>query len=213
VSEWPQFDWAHDPDNDPDENFGENIDKEIGTAAYELLDALSQDVTTLETDEHGWTKADEDGLQAAQETDWLVRLIVPPKALSDMARVDLLELMVEFRTALPWTEAERSWLLDTHRREIPSGPFEVGSPHWREAAGPDAATIMSAGIVRAAYGRDLLQRWWSWRRETGEYEGQGSLEQAREALGGVIALLSPELGLPESYVDLRAARGDEPFTP
>jgi hypothetical protein len=69
---------------------------------------------------------------------------------------------------------------------------------------------MSAGIRRVIHGRDLLQRWWSWRRETGEYAGQGSLDQARDALEGVIELIAPELGLPETYVALRATGDDQP---
>jgi hypothetical protein len=215
MSEWPEWDWAHDPDNDPDETFGENIHKEVGDLAYRLLDVLSQDVTRLEADVHGWTEADKKGVDLAWETDWLARLVVPPKPVSDIARTDFVMLMGSFRMALPWTEAERRWLLDGY--DFPNSALDTydmrGDDGWREFANQSEAEVMSAGIRRIIRGRDLLQHWWSWRRETGEYEGQGSLEQARESLGGVIALLSPELGLPESYVNLRQARGDEPFSP
>lgn len=211
MAEWPEFDWAHNPDYDPSDTFGEAIHKELGGIAHRLLDSLSHDVTTLEADVYGWTKADGEAIADTQQADSLARLVVPPKTVPDMVRVDFMELMVEFRTALPFTEAERAWLLDGNG--FPTTRFTVWDGPWQEIARQSEAEVMSAGIRRVIHGRDLLQRWWSWRRETGEYEEQGSLEQAREALGGLIALVSPELGLPESYVALRAARGDEPFTP
>ena len=39
-----------------------------------------------------------------------------------------------------------------------------------------------AGVRRVVSGRDLMRRWIAWRREAGEYEGQGSHDQARDAL-------------------------------
>jgi hypothetical protein len=90
----PQAGWANYPDNDPNETFGENIHKEVGGLAYALLDVLSQDVTALEIDVHGWTKADEKAVNLTWETDWLARLVVPPRTVSDMARTDFVQLMV-----------------------------------------------------------------------------------------------------------------------
>ena len=213
MSEWPEFDWAHDPDNDPEETFSENIDKEVAGLAYRLLDSLSQDVTALEGDVHGWTVADEEAVNLTWETDWLARLVVPPKTVPDEARTDFVELMVSFRTALPFTEAERNWLLDGNRNPDRVPHYEVGaegSASWRELASQSEDEVMSAGIRRVIHGRDLLYRWWSWRREAGEYAVQGSLDQARSALERVIGLLAPELGLPETYVALRGKEGNPP---
>jgi hypothetical protein len=205
-----QFDWAHDPDNDPNDTLEyHKIDKTVGRLAYKLLDALSQDITALESDSHGWTEADAESLSLAQETDWLSRLLVPPDTVSPDARVDFMKELVSFRTALPLAEAERDWLLDGYRPGKTGESLNIASPEWRETTRKSENQLVSAGISRVVYGRDLLQRWWSWRRETGEYAGQGSLDQARYALEGVIGLIAPELGLPEAYVALRATGGDQ----
>jgi hypothetical protein len=39
--------------------------------------------------------------------------------------------------------------------------------------------------------------------QTDEYAGQGTLDLAREALRGVVQLLVPDMGLPDSYLRLR----------
>lgn len=209
MPQWPEADWAHDPEHDPEDTLEyDRIDKTIGGRAHELLDALSQDVTALESDIHGWTEADAKALSLAQETDWLSRLLVPPDTVSPDARVDFMTLMMAFRTALPLAEAERDWLLDGHRfSDKPPVVPDIGTPDWLELSRRSEVQLVSAGLSRMVHGRDLLQRWWSWRREVGEYAGQGSLDQARDALENIIGLLAPELGLPETYATLRT--GDQ----
>lgn len=46
-----------------------------------------------------------------------------------------------------------------------------------------------------------MRRWLSWRSETDEYTGQGSLDQAREALADLIGLVAPDETLPSSYIE------------
>jgi hypothetical protein len=198
---WPEADWTHSPEShDTDGDWGK-VDKEIGGVAHHLLDLLSQDVAPLEADVHGWTQADSYALGLTQEVDWLARLLVPPDAVSADHRMEFIELMATFRAALPFAEAERNWLLDEHRfDDEPGGPGSPCDERWLEIARKSETQLVSAGLSRVVHGRDLLQRWWSWRRETGEYAGQESLGHARDALRGIIGLVAPELGLPETSV-------------
>lgn len=73
---------------------------------------------------------------------------------------------------------ERVWLhqasLDPAGRPDPSRLYSI---RRREAA------IISAGVRRVIYGRELLGRWWwSWRREADGFSGQETLDIARDAL-------------------------------
>jgi hypothetical protein len=198
----PEADWSHSPEDHDTDGGWEKIDKNVASLAFRLLDMLSQDLAPLEVDAHGWTEADRQAFGLAQEMDYLARMVVPPETASVEHRVDYMATIAGFRTALPFAEAERRWLFD----EDCDIPVELSASHdeaWFESARRQEEELVSAGVVRVVRGRDLLQRWWSWRRETGEYAGQGSLNQARSALKGVIGLMAPELGLPETYEALR----------
>lgn len=203
---WAKEDWTHSPENhDTDGPWG-NVDKEIAGLGRELLGLLSQDLAPLGADAHGWTEPDSRALGITQEFDWLARLLIPPEVVSAEHRMENIELMATFRAALPFAEAERKWLLDDYH------PGErgasVGDPRWAELIRQREVSLVSAGVSRVVHGRDLLQRWWSWRREAGEYADQGSLDQARYALEGIVGLMAPEIGLPEPYVALRSVEGD-----
>jgi hypothetical protein len=198
---WPETDWTHSPEGHNTDGPWGKVDKEIAGLGRELLDLLSQDLTSLQADVHGWTEPDSRALGITQEFDWLARLLVPPEAVSAEHRMENIELMAAFRAALPFAEAERKWLLDD---DCGNPGYDIATPRWVEAVGHSEVSLVSAGVVHVVHGRDLLQRWWSWRRETGEYAGQGSLDQARFALEGIIGLMAPELGLPETYQVLRA---------
>jgi hypothetical protein len=200
----PEADWSHSPQDHDTDGGWENLDKTVASLAFRLLDVLSQDLSSLETDAHGWTDPDKRAFGLAQEIDSLARLVVPPETVSVENRVTYMATMATFRTSLPFTEAERRWLFD-EGCELPN----LHEDAWFESARGTDEELVSAGVVRVVHGRDLLQRWWSWRREIGEYAGQGSLDQARSALEGVIGLLAPESGLPETYVVLRSGE-DEP---
>jgi hypothetical protein len=211
MPEWPEADWTHSPEGHDTDGGWEKVDKESAGQAFVLLDLLSQDLAPLEADVHGWTESDRQALGVAQDFNWVSRLLVPPEAVSAENRMEHMELMATFRAALPFAEAERKWLLDDHHREALGR--HIGEQKWFEVIRHSEASLVSDGIIRVVRGRDLLQRWWSWRREAGEYAGQGSLDQARYALEGVIGLMAPELGLPETYVALHRAQGEKPPSP
>ena len=107
----------------------------------------------------------------------------------------------DFHTALPFTEGERGMVLRaagvTHEY-LPDVNDEILP--WLQAK---EELVVCAGLRHVIHGRNLAHRWLSWRQETGEYEGQGSLDVAREALRDLIHLVTPEQPLPESYRALR----------
>lgn len=104
--------------------------------------------------------------------------------------------VANIHVALPYEEAERHWL-DAAYSTAPTP--RISSIRQRE---PEE--IVSCGLRRVIDGRDLLRRWWSWRRETDEFRGQGTLDVARETLRELMETVSPTLDLPEPYVKLRA---------
>ena len=105
----------------------------------------------------------------------------------------------KFHNAFPFSEAERSWMVrleaEPESKDAVQPPFE-GFADLEEG-------IVSAGLRRVVTGRDLMRRWISWRRETDEYTGQGTMTYARDALAELIQLVAPDESLPESYTSLR----------
>jgi hypothetical protein len=111
---------------------------------------------------------------------------------------DIYRLFQEFgrlHAALPFSEAERVWLL------------RKSSDEWPDGLIGEAAEIMSNGVRQVVRGRELVRRWWAWRRETDEFVGQGSLDEARQALGVLAETLVIESKRPE-YPDIRARLQD-----
>lgn len=183
----------------------------VGRMAHETLNALCADVTAMPTDEHGWTRADYKGLHVVTQVDYLGRILMPPATTSPDTLAKLAGSMVTLRTALPFSEAERNWLYDD-----PDGKADTAGSEedieYDDVVRQSSVRLVSAGLHRVVHGRDLMQRWWSWRRATGEYADGAGLNQARESLKGLIELLAPELGLPESYTALSQPSNPEAQT-
>jgi hypothetical protein len=108
-------------------------------------------------------------------------------------------LLGDVNVALPYDEAERSWLFAAYSEAY--GPDSISILRQRK---PEE--IVSRGLRRIIDGRDLMRRWWAWRRETDEFRGQETLDIAREALRELVETVSPGHELPEPYVALRNAR-------
>lgn len=167
-----------------------------GEYALELLDELSQPLVPEELDALGWYHPEGSALSTLVDMETTIPMI---RATSDV----LVEEMEEFTTkvvayhlALPLTAAERSWLL----RVKGADPH---SHHLLRTIGVVDEEIVADGLRQRLNGRDLLRRWLSWRRETDEFEGAGTLDLARENLRGMIELLQPSERLPQSYRLLR----------
>lgn len=168
-----------------------------GREARTLLDELSQPLLESQRDERGWYWPEGSALAALVDMDWHMPHI---RATGDVLpeEMEAFDTRLEaFRLALPLTEAERSWL---HRLHIAVDPH---SSSFEVDIGEADDEVVSAGLRVRLDGKDMLRRWQAWRRETDEYDGQGTLDLAREALRGIVQLLLPHWPLPESYRKLR----------
>jgi hypothetical protein len=59
---------------------------------------------------------------------------------------------------------------------------KLAVPTLREQLQVTELELMSSGVRKTVHGRELLRRWHDWRRGDGEFEGQGSYEEALKAL-------------------------------
>jgi hypothetical protein len=178
------------------------IDGSLAGDAAEILDYLSVSLDDP-TDEPDYF-----ALESLLNIEWLLPLLVPehPSVVGE-GQGRLGRFLVAFHTSLPFSEAERAWLLEANS-QYKGGP-ELSIPTFISG---QEDRIVAGGVRQVVRGRDLIQRWLAWRREDGEYADEGSLDQARSALAGVIGLLAPKLGLPESYVALHGTE-EEHQTP
>ncbi len=105
---------------------------------------------------------------------------------NDHAEQTLLhQLLNTMHTAFPYDESERQWLHESF------WSLDFGRRGWVAAMRSQEAIIVSAGLQRAVYGRDLLRRWWAWRRETDEFSGQRTRALAVLALHGLVEAFHP----------------------
>jgi hypothetical protein len=133
-------------------------------------------------DAYGWIAPDRVSLGAIHEVDLIDRL-AGPIATSPLDEWSLkrMDHMSALREALPFSEAERRWLFREPDKQLLTGSSlnVFHEPAYIESVRQSEARLMSNGIWRVVRGRDLMQRWWSWRREAGEYAGDPSgLQQA-----------------------------------
>jgi hypothetical protein len=107
-----------------------------------------------------------------------------------------------FHTALPFSEAERHWLIYTRYHEIRGlyNKTPVGIIRQR------GTTDYDAGRSREVRGRDLLDAWWAWRRDIFEFQEQGGIDYALAGLRGIAKILVPHTPEVESY---KPMRGDD----
>jgi hypothetical protein len=180
----------------PDHPYGE-LGTSLASDAHALLDYLSRPFDESANQGDGWYDFDADGLSTLVELERLVPHIRPDERVSieDLETFHL--ALTAMRSALPLTHAERHWLVKEH---LGVDAYYV---HIQEEIGTRTEEVVSEGQRKQLDGADLLRRWLAWRRESGEYSGQGTLELAREALRGMVELLAPDEPLPESYRALR----------
>jgi hypothetical protein len=171
----------------------------IAIEAASFLEYLSKSALHAAGD---WRPDDKDALcQWAQLEFSLGRCKTAHKNEAEWTRIDrFYELYHDFRTAMPYTEAERAWLLPKVDDALGADEDEPEQINQLEGR------IISAGIRQNVQGRELMRRWISWHREADEYAGQNTLGVARSALAGLIGLLEPQQSLPEAYLALMRER-------
>jgi hypothetical protein len=177
--------WFEDPD------YGKHINEKFGDVGVEIADIAdilieywSGEPEPLGDPSQVMPDSDNQALGYWLSMESVVPLVEIPYEVTGDVRRQAHDALVAFHVALPYNEAERQWLGQTSRR---AGQRKPGDQPERIAAYED--TIMMAGVRQAVSGRELMRRWPTWRRETGEYAGQGALDEARQALRTIQELM------------------------
>ncbi|MHB8242653.1 MAG: hypothetical protein ACYDHN_11750 [Solirubrobacteraceae bacterium] len=165
------------------ERFGP-IGEEIGDYARELIENFSAEPDELGPESHEMPKSDYRALEDWLEIEEAVPLIDVTLDVEGSERRMVHNALFEFNTALPFSEAERGWLNRMYRHLARQSAKEM--PQAIECYEDQ---VMASGVRQVVSGRDLMRRWVAWRRQTDEYEGQGSLDQAVEALRSIETLM------------------------
>lgn len=128
---------------------------------------------------YGWLGIEENTLAALASTDEAAQ-----------ERID--DILHSYHVALPYDEAERWWLCEAMSKTVDRSDRFAAIRHIDDR-------LVTGGLRKVVYGRELLGRWWSWRRGTDQFAGQGTVGLAREALRTLVETTAPDLGLPETY--------------
>jgi hypothetical protein len=127
-------------------------------------------------------------LEGWMPTPRVLTILTPPAAEA------LTDAINDYHDALPFSSAERHWLVGEYDRTDPDS-------HWGTNEGTVAAVshivgaedvIVDRGRQRPVRGEELIQRWWAWRRGVEEFEEDGAYELTRDALRRIVNLVRPE---------------------
>lgn len=193
---------THDPTGQRERRPIFDMDSQIAHQAGNLLAYLSKEPAHKFMGDGGtWDEEDRFALDVWTELEQDIYLCDTNRDSDDRMEPvkQFRELCFSFHTALPYSEAEREWLLQ-HTRDV------IGRGNEFELIDELEGQIVSAGLRQTVRGRDLMQRWIAWHRETDEYAGQHTIGVARSALAGLIGLLEPKQPLPEPYLALMRER-------
>jgi hypothetical protein len=176
----------------------------VGDAAWNVLADLCDE--HVNNDLASWQLEDAISVMSWQALERQLRELPLPNELDlYRQRLPFHRLVDQFHSALPYSEAERHWLVDTEPAPLPPTSPDVDQEavlemqrRYHERYFDLEVRTVSAGLIRVVSGRDLMRRWMSWRSEADEYTGQGSLNPARDALAGLIKLVAPDETMPTS---------------
>jgi hypothetical protein len=156
------------------EPFGD-IRAEIGDYAGEFRQQLESKPESTGTEALSWLC----------QIESLLPIVEVPDEIDGDVRKRASDAIFSLHTALPFEEAERDWLVKVHH-QLARHHKQVTPELFASLQGQ----IMLRGVQRAVEGQDLMRRWQAWLRQGDEFEGQGSLDQARDALGTLHQLMT-----------------------
>lgn len=172
----------------------------LGFQALYAFIEVSEDAPVRTDGERRWFVSDHNALLISMAFEDHIRLEGLPSDAPADVRAEVSGYLDAWHEALPFNEPEREIVRGAYNaapdrplayREIPSqlrkSDFEV----------------MESGVKKIVRGRELMRRWWAWRRELDEFEGQGNLGQAKEAVANLAGKLIPSERMPYIYYDLR----------
>jgi hypothetical protein len=175
----------------------QNAVRQTGESATSLARNLL--LETGQSQRPSWLAGDRDSLGHMLFFEHEALRAVESPFLNPEHRPDLRDLLATYHGALPYAEAERRWLHRTHDEvfEQRHKDFREGRSTTKPGQPIDAVAevrkaegeIVSAGKIEQVNGRELLRRWRTWRRASGEFEGQGTLDIAYSSLHKIGELL------------------------
>lgn len=178
---------------------------EVGDCAIEVLAGLLEPVSELVPSERSlivWSQDDFRVFENLTELENGIHFIEPQEDVDGGEIGDLHRTFGRFHTALPLSEAERHWLFDP--LDIGKGRKRPWSVHNPETLIGVTEEVTSGGIKQVMQGREVVRRLVAWRRETDEFAHQGTLDEAREALGEIALTLVTEANWPGEHLDIFA---------
>jgi hypothetical protein len=152
--------------------------KDVGTSAIDLLDSLLKQPDTNAFDALMNMEVDITFIEPAPDDS-----ATSEEGVTGGEIVDLHRTIFRLRAALPFSMGEYGWLFDPQNR------MRTTPDRYAELVNAKPEVIVSGGLGQVVQGRDIVRRWWDWRRELGEFTGQGSLEVARTELGNIATKL------------------------
>jgi hypothetical protein len=188
----------------PNEEYGyDRIHEDMAGLSFSALEAFCTDIHLDERHpgELGWL--DVQALQSVDQIDTLAGFVSPPEKAGHEERHQVIEHIKALRGALPWSDGERDWLMSQSLDARIDPEAEDRNVAFLEAIMDQTGQVVSGGKVEDIECAELLERFRQWRRQEGEYVDGAGLEQARTALAGLIGVLSPRLGLPAEFEEMR----------
>lgn len=169
-------------------------DRIVGAKAADALTQLSADLDDQDSRQGKLTTSEIGALFSLQEIEWLGSLMVPPEDAWLDGRLAVNDKFRSLYTALPFHEAERWWLLQTAITRFPfrPQPWAPGGMHDPPIF-EERRVMVVGGVEKTVEAKELLERFWLWRRELGDYSAGEGLREARLALSALVDLLSPQL--------------------
>lgn len=145
-----------------------------------MIDCLEGDLPVLSRKQ--WRPEDHYGLTAVALLELSALSGDLTEEIDSLAYTAMVEDQVDgFREALPFTRSELGLIADSYNPDL------LPEDQRDEIQGlipPQKLCV--EGIFRATSGRDMMQRWWTWRRQTGDYEqDDSSLGLARTRIGRI----------------------------
>lgn len=177
----------------------------VGDYALDLLAELSKPVSSLqEVTEHKpiWSRDDAGVFDAMYQIEGASLFIIPSEEADPNDIGDLDRAFGRFHVSLPLSETERRWLF--HPLDLEQERQRTWSLMRPESLIDVAEELTSGGLRQVIQGREVLRRLAAWRRETDEFAGQGTLNEAQEALGEIALTLVTEPRWPREHLDVLA---------
>lgn len=185
----------------------------IGSAALHTLSRTWWAVSKPSEGHRHWLANDYRVLNATFHLEGYIAARGLPSEAPPDVRLELNRCLGLWHSALPFSEAERGLILDAdrspEREAIEPGPEKVRGT--ARIVRKTELELIDSGVRKMVKGRELMRRWWLWRREMGDYADQGGLTQAKDALRDFVGLLIPAENMPGIYYDLQGQERPVPY--